>query len=251
MSESHLSALSIARMLLGSVSDEEAKETATHVEVCIPCHAEIEAARQSQKRFLAQVFPRTLPALESQIVSAHRWRRWLGPLGLASAAGVLAAVVALVVAVPARHTEEPEIQAKGSGALQIFGRRGDRVLAVEDGAILRPGDQLRFAVQSPGNSSVLIASVDGRGEASVYYPSTPLARDGGLESILEGSIVLDDAPGPERIFALFSDRALDIAEVKKQLDAVAAGGASAIRSTRRLPVPLVQASVFFEKDLSR
>lgn len=208
---------------------------------------EIETAREAQKRFLVQVFPRTLPTLERRLLGPHRLSRWLGLVG---AAGAIAAAVALVVALPGRHSEEPEVQAKGSGALQIFGRRGDRVLAVEDGAVLRPGDRLRFAVQSGSGSFVLIGSVDGRGETSVYYPSTPLERDGGLGLLLEGSIVLDDAPGPERVFALFSDRPLQIAEVKKQLRAVSNGGADAIRSTRKLPMPLVQASVLFEKNLS-
>jgi hypothetical protein len=149
---------------------------------------------------------------------------------------------------PRPPVEDPAWQTKGAGALQVFGRRGDRLIPVEDGARLRPGDQLRFAVQPGDARFVLIGSVDGGGGASLYYPSAAVGADAGQVQVLAESIVLDDAPGPERIFAVFSDRRLGDREVEVLLKHVAAGGAEAIRRTHRLPLPFPQASLFFEKD---
>ena len=95
-----------------------------------------------------------------------------------------------------------------------------------------------------------MASVDGSGAVMIYYPY------GGDQSMviegdrveLSGSIELDAAPGPERIYALLSDRPIEAAIVRAHLLGVAAGGAEAIRGTRALPVPVrAQLSLVFEK----
>jgi len=69
--------------------------------------------------------------------------------------------------------------------------------------------------------------------------------------LLPDSVVLDDAPGPERIFAVFSDRRVEDGEVEVLLEKIAGGGPEAIRRTQRLPLPFPQASLFFEKETGR
>jgi len=59
------------------------------------------------------------------------------------------------------------------------------------------------------------------------YPEVPgeslkVAPDG--EHVLEGSVILDDAKGPERIFAFFSDQPLTYQEVVGQLKEVVPPG---------------------------
>ncbi len=79
---------------------------------------------------------------------------------------------------------------------------------------------MRFAYEAPEPGHLLILELDGRGVASVFHPfdgsaSAPLpARQGEL---LPGSVVLDDAPGPEYLFAIFSPRPLEAAPLLAQL----------------------------------
>jgi len=240
----HPSDVEIARILLGKASEQEARTAATHAAGCSRCSAELDAARAARRRFDEQVFARTLPEIERRFGPRARWPLWLGAFAVAGAA---VAILPFVVG-PKPPEDAPAWQVKGPGALQVFGRRGDRVIAVEDGARLRPGDQLRFAVQRGDSRFVLIASVDGRGRTSLYYPSTAVEGDAGQAQLLADSIVLDDAPGPERVFAVFSDRRLEDREVEVVLKQIGAGGAEAIRRTHRLPLPFPQASLFFEKD---
>jgi hypothetical protein len=245
--EAHPSDVAIARLLLGKASEEEARAAAAHAAGCNRCRAELDAAQAARRRFAEQVFPRTLPEIERRLGPRPRWGLWLGAFAVAGAA---VAILPFLVD-PKPHVEDPAWQVKGPGALKVFGRRGDRVIAVEDGARLRPGDQLRFAVQPGDARFVLVGSADGRGRASLYYPSVAVGVDAGQAQLLADSIVLDDAPGPERIFAVFSDRRLEDREVEALLKQIAAGGAEAVRRTHRLPLPFPQASLFFEKDGGR
>ncbi len=238
----HPSDLLLARILLGKAAEEERRFVEAHARTCARCRAELEGAREARRRFAQTVLPRTLPALELRLSVRRRWRSLLSALGLAAGAAAALAVVAL--ALPERA---PAYQAKGAGVLKIFGRREGRVFPVEDGARLRPGDQIRFGVEAGGAAFALVASIDGRGQANLYLPSTRLAPDAGPIELLPDSIVLDDAPGPERVFAIFSDRPLDSAQIAEALRALGASGAEAIRRTRRLPVPFPQASVLLEK----
>jgi hypothetical protein len=60
--------------------------------------------------------------------------------------------------------------------------------------------------------------------------------------------VLDAAPGPERLFAVFTEQPIDAAELTSALEALGKRGAEAIRQARELPIRAnVQASLVFEK----
>src|SRR5262249_40617445 len=98
---------------------------------------------------------------------------------------------------------------------------------------------------------LLVCSVDGAGKASVYFPF------GGSESgtielrnrvELPGSVILDDAPGPERVFALFSAKPLVAADALAALRAIGKAAAT-IRSTQRLSIAAdAQVTMAFEKS---
>src|SRR5215468_8444654 len=55
--------------------------------------------------------------------------------------------------------------------------------------------------------------------------------------VLDGSIVLDDTPGPERIWAVISDRPITVAELSARLAVIQVGGAAAIRLGAELVIP--------------
>ena len=248
MSEDHPSQMLIARLLLGQASAAEVQHIERHARTCAPCRAELDGAQAARARFVDEVLPRTLPRLEQRL--APRPRSWLAALGLATAlAGATA--LALLVVRPGHPAppEEPAYGVKGTGALRLYGRRDGHVFPVEAATVLRPGDQLGFAVQAAGARHVLIASIDGRGQANIYCPSTPLAADAGVAWTRVGdSIVLDDAPGRERVFAIFSAERLADAAILPALRAAAAGGQAAVQELAQLPLPYAQASVSFEKS---
>lgn len=235
----HTSPLLVEKLLAGKATDDEVQAAEAHASGCARCREELHGARAAGRRFAESVFPRTLPALEARRPPRRSWRLVL-PLALAATAAV-------VLFVRSPQPDGPRFQSKGEGALRVFAHRGGESFPVPDGTALRAGDRIRFGVVPGDARFVLVASVDGRGNASIYQPSTPVASGGEPLVILPDSIVLDDAPGPERIFALFSDRPLDEPAVTAALVAVGAEGADAIRGTTRLPLSYTQASVLFEK----
>ncbi len=238
----HLSPNLLVRVAMGNHSEDELRAAEEHADACARCRAELSDVARARERFAEHVFPRTRATVARRGARPSAWRRLLPPLGLAAAVGGAAAV--LLVALPDRA---PVLQTKGAGALSVFALRGERVFAVEDGARLRPGDRIRFAVQGAGAAFVLVASIDGRHQVSVYQPSTALGPDAGAVQALPESIHLDDALGPERIFAFFSDRPVSEAEVSRGLAALGAAGPEAVRRARRLPLPFAQASILIEK----
>jgi len=86
---------------------------------------------------------------------------------------------------------------------------------------------------------------------SIYHP-----YGGDRSAAIEGdrveladSIELDDAPGPERIYAILSDRPIAADAVRSRLRDVAAGGVAAIRGTHTLALPVrAELSLVFEKS---
>jgi hypothetical protein len=238
----HLTELEVGRAL--ARSDEPA-----HAAECAACRAALDEARAVAARFHALVRPRTLPAVEVRL--ARRW--WPRASAALTAAIAIAAMLAIAVT---RRAAPADVRAKGGPTLQLVALRhagGDHVFAVEPGAILAHDDSIRFVLDTSGGAWLLVVSVDGAGQVNVYDPyggerSAPIDPQS-HHAVLDGSIVLDDAPGPERVWALVSDRPLALAEVRAQLDAIAAGGPAAIRSTATLSVPdgVQQASAWFEK----
>jgi hypothetical protein len=134
----------------------------------------------------------------------------------------------------------------------MVARRGTRVFPVEPGVRLRPHDQLRFVALHLSRRYVLIASIDGSGHSSIYFPfegSESAAVAPGERVEIPGSIVVDASPGPERFFALFSEHPLQTISVRRALDVVGRQGPSGIRNASKLDVGAEQqASIVVEKE---
>jgi hypothetical protein len=240
----HLSSWAIDRISLGH---EPSVEVAAHVASCERCRADQERARAARTRFLSQVLPRTLPAIERQ-----RRPRWLIRLGMVLAPLAVAGV--LLVVWSRQHQPRDPLggdRIKGTAALQMYAQQGEHVVAVRDGTRLAPGDRVRFVVEPAGMRYLLIASIDAAGAATVYVPyggAQSMTLEAAPRVELPGSIVLDAALGPERVFALFSAEPLAADTVVQALAAIGGRGPSAIRGAHRLDVAArEQATVVFEK----
>ena len=241
----HLSTWTLDGMELGILGGDALAAAQAHIAACPRCAQDLAELRSSRGKFETEVFARTLPSLEKR--SRRRWYWILGAPALAAAAATA------VVLVP-RATDEggPDVIAKGGPVCEVFARRQDRVFAVQDGAALAPGDEIRFVVQPAGYQHVMVASVDAAAVASVYAPfgarSSLRLASATDRAALPGSVRLDATPGPERIDCLFSRRPIDAMPVLARLREMGAAGPAALRAGPVVTIPsVVVLSALLEK----
>ena len=185
------------------------------------------------------------------MLAVPSYRVFRGSL-LALLVGSIVAVWLLVL--PAR-LPAPDILAKCDTTLAIFVARGKGALAISDGKTrLHPGDRIRFVLRPAGQRYAVIASLDGAGRTTIYHPfggQESAALGAGPQVEIPGSIVLDDSPGPERVFAVLAPQPFATAVVVEALQKLAGQGIAAVRETTTLPMPLesaTQQSLVFEKS---
>jgi hypothetical protein len=255
--EPHVTALELDLLALGQAPPQSRARIEAHSAACAAC-----AARRAQhdadvQHFRTSVFPRTAERVVAPRPSGWRWRWLLG----------LAVPVAACVLLLARGRVPPsgpaDDQSSGLGTLgikgpsaRVFARRSrpptTDVVSVSDGDRLSAGDALRFVLLPTGRPYVLIASVDGAGQANIYYPFHGEASgevDPKATVSVPGSIVLDQAPGPERLFFIHSAAPLRADLVRAALVKLGKGGATMIRGTQRLPLAgTLQSTLLFEKE---
>ncbi len=144
----------------------------------------------------------------------------------------MAAAAMLAVNVP---PEKPGNRVKGQTELGFYVfRDGDAFPGTADDAV-RAGDQVQFTYHPGGFSRLVVVGVDGNGTTQVYFPEpgeSPMAVVPGEQHVLEGSILLDDAPGPEVFVAFFDGRPTGEALREVQLT-WNAGGAGALEELDR------------------
>ena len=185
--------------------------------------------------FQEKVAPRLLPDLHRRLTEADATEKrvWGFSLPLPRLAGALAAavVLALVVLVPLwkenrvktrrpvtgqeSGAADPDyLGVKGQASLRLVVKRGDDRFWYWPGVPLAPGDAVRLIPYAPGHRYVLVVNRDETGRIQVVYPfggkaSAPLPHPG---EPLEGSLILDEVPGREELFALFSPVPLEAPE---------------------------------------
>ncbi len=206
---------------------------AHHAAECSSCASRIENAVEQERLFAGRVLPRTLPAVLA--AEAERNRRWWTSRRFAWATGAVAAVSILVVAVVAldgwqdrgtgrraepvaatpQAEDDPYVGTKSAAALRVFLSRDGKARPLQDGKKLRPGDRLRVVPCGGGHRWLLLVYVDSKRSQQVVYPwegsgSDAVPPEG---EPLEGSLVLDDSIGKERLVGFFSDSRLKAADV--------------------------------------
>jgi hypothetical protein len=259
----HLTVLDLDELELEPGAPEPRARIEAHARRCIACAERRAAHATLVAQFRASVLHRTVDKVTAR--RPGRWRRgWWAWLAVPVAAAVLLLVVGRHRAgVRVGGEAGSQLGVKGGALFEVFARRpgagldvdGRTVVRVRDGMRLAPGDALRFVLFPSGLPYVLIASVDGAGQVSIYYPfhgdESALVSGAGAIAV-PGSIVLDAAPGPERLFVLYSARALQASAVRAALAPAAAAGAAAIRGTKEAPLEgTVQSSLLFEKEGAR
>lgn len=121
-------------------------------------------------------------------------------------------------------------RSKGEVTLGVRVLRNGTTLPEDLDIAVRSGDRLQFVYQPGASNSVVIVGVDGSGSVQTYWPDdgdAPVLVVPGEEHVLEGSILLDGAAGPEIFVAGFgAESAESIAEEVRA--AFAAGGVDAV-----------------------
>lgn len=243
----HVSSLELDSLALDALPAPEKQRVVDHLGACAACRQRSEELTALHSQFTRSVLPRHLASMPWRPSPWAHWATWMRLVPVLAVAGL-----ALLFVLPGeRSPDGPELAVKGGAALRVFVHRGERVWKATEGEPLAPEDQVRFEVEAGGLPYLLVVSIDGAGKPSIYYPydggqSGPV--DPQQEVVLPGSIVLDAAPGPERLYALFSREPLQAEAVKAALLEVGAGGPDAIRAQALLPIEVdAQASFFFEK----
>ncbi|XXT17552.1 DUF4384 domain-containing protein [Sorangium sp. So ce429] len=232
--EGCLSELRLDELTVGQLDAAAAREARAHVAGCARCSArlsEIEAARDS---FAASAPPLRLDrapqdraaSAASATTKARPPRRWLAP---ASASALAAAAAALLFfrtfgAAPGPAggaAESAGERIKGANGIGFYVKRGGSVQPGGAGERLHPGDAIQFTYSAAEARYLVILSVDGASQASVYYPSGPVAAriQPGRDVVLPQSTVLDDTLGTERIYGLFCAEAVAVEPLRAALAA--------------------------------
>ena len=193
-----------------------------HVKGCARCAAWLTEQQELEDK-LAPLWPAAAcrPSRRRRLLP----RRLLG-LGLSAA---VAAAALLLVAVP----KKPDETAKGASVPVPIARLRAGVLSwLSPKDDLWPNDSLRFFVPRTDENDryALIGSVDGRQHLVRFYPGDAsgcsLSLPGAGEA-LDGSIVIDEAPGPERIVVVLSHQPLCWPAVAGALTSFGLGAAPA------------------------
>jgi hypothetical protein len=236
-----LSELGLDEWLADGGSAVERAAWQAHLASCAQCQARSEQRQAFNLRYLAssqdlelararhaaltaggtnrapQVLP-VAPRVPSRTQRSPRTLGWLGSGALAAAASV-----ALFLAF-SRDPELGSVRSKGSARLDFYVKSAGEVRLGAPGELVRAGDALRFVVPRTEKRYVVVLGRDSRGIASVYFPQGERAEraEGGGEALGSGvalgtSVLLDDAPGQERLYGVFCERAVATQALRDEL----------------------------------
>ena len=236
----HLSAHLLERRSLGLLEGERLASADAHLRECEACRGKLGALQSETSSFNqthdADVFARRVLARVERESEAKAPRFNWGWL-----VGFLVPAAAAAVLLVSRGPAPTYTGVKGAARLELFAPEGK----LADGAMVHPGEAIRFAVGAPRNGYALIVGLNARGELFPYYPlqgeeSAP--QQAAQQALLPASVVLDSQLGAERFYLLFSDAPIRVADLQA---AVRAGHVKL--DAKELPMKAEQASVMLEK----
>jgi hypothetical protein len=206
-----LSDLALDEWLALEAEPELEARHAAHAAGCAYCNARLAQRKAANSAYLAsapQLTRRRMQPPSKRMARPRLW--WAG--GLAAAASVF-----LLLTFSARQPDAGA-RSKGGARLGFYVKSGDAVREGAPGERVRPGDALRFIVPRGERRYLAVLGRDSRGVVSVYFPAGDAAARPSVEPsdrlgqnvALEGSVVLDDAPGSEQLFGVFCDAPVPI-----------------------------------------
>ncbi|HKE13799.1 MAG TPA: hypothetical protein VKB80_02965 [Kofleriaceae bacterium] len=230
-SDGCLSNLALDRVLGDEVEGGERAAALSHVETCSRCSTRLRELEAARSAFRAAPPPFSPPAPARPRSPRSMARR----TALASVCALAAVALFLFVRAgagrdPSQPVAQPQpprapsadaTRVKGGLRLGVYIKRQDTVFEGQSGAVVHPGDAIRFAYTSATGGYLVVLGRDGTGAVSVYYPdgdeAAPIRPAG--DELLPGSVVLDAVPGPEEIVLLRCRAPLRVADAMAALRA--------------------------------
>ena len=218
----HLSSEDIDLLMLQALQGAEAEQAQAHIGTCKVCKQRWDELNEDKARFEQYVLPRTLSKVEARVKGNAGFFAFLNLPRWVPAALTAALIIGVTTTISIKRINDPDenyIGIKGGPGLEVFAERGTVQFPVKPGTSLQPKDKVRFVVNSAGARYVLIASRDGAGHFTVYYPFNGLESAPLSARELPGSVELDEVMGKEWLVAVFSDAPVKADAVKTLMDA--------------------------------
>lgn len=176
-------------------ADVEARLSASAAE-----QARLDDLRADSAAFFVSHPPASLAARVVPSKAPSRWAAWFS----VALAGATAASLAFATLVSTPDEESYGI--KGAPALIVHRQSEKGSTSVASGSTLKPGDTLAFEVRAPSHGFVAVLSRDGSGHVTAYFPtgSSDAAPYSPQAPVLHGAIKLDETPGAETAWLVFS-----------------------------------------------
>lgn len=218
--EGCLSSWTLQRYAMDELGGSERDDVAIHVASCPHCREEIQGLDRGREAFLedrpfaeveAELAERAMFVPDDPEVRVIRplWPR-LRVAVAALAAGAAALVLTLLM-LPSPPDADPN-RVKGITDLSAGLLRDGEVSQIEEGTVLRPGDEIQFRVDMGEHDHLVVVGLDGTGTVSVYQPrdgGSSLPVEPGAGRTIDGAFRLDAAPGPEVYVAFFTDEPIE------------------------------------------
>lgn len=195
----HPSFLRLDRLALGA----DDREAAAHATSCSGCAAHLERCAQRL----------SVPGWAGALAHPRRTRWWRSP-HLVAIGGM--AALAVVVAIGPRLAPREGVSSKGSPAVAVYVKRGERVVLWNGVQPLHAGDSVQLRVQPAGFAHVTVGAVEGTTVHELYR-----AESAGNSTLLVAqAFTLDGASPDERLLVVFSQSPLsdrDLHDAREKL----------------------------------
>jgi len=209
------------RLHWGELDESRAASLRAHLAGCVACQQRMELRRKGFDAF-AQL---DADGLRARIVEAAAGQAAAGPPKRRSLVGswlvpavAAACALLLVVTVFIQTGQRTALRTKGGLALQVFRERDGRVDSPRSQAAFHPGDRLRFGLDLPRDSHVMIVGAEQSGQLYVCFPSdgsrTSRPRPAGRAQQLPGAVRLDASTGTETLHAVVCPRPFSLDELR-------------------------------------
>ncbi len=196
------SELVLDRLVVGELADSAHDGVRDHVSGCARCTGRLDERKAIAATFASDVGLEMRVAAAQRAVGGPRRRAtWIAAAGAVAAAAV---VLIVVVRRPQGGEEQggtPGIRTKGGLSLGLVAKHLDgQIESVTSPATLAPGEAIELEISTKTAGFVAVVSVDAAGVVSTY--AAPQRLEAGARQLLDGSIVLDETLGVERLFAV-------------------------------------------------
>jgi hypothetical protein len=259
-----ISDLLLEQYALGELSADREKIVRDELDRDESLRARLAALRESDADIRA-AYPaeKIVPAIRERLLreggaparAAAPARPRVNPLAWALPIAAMAVLLLSFVVLRERFAPE-ETRLKGlTPHLTVFRKTAGGAEQMRAGSLAKRADVLQLGYAASGAKYGVIVSVDGRGTITWHLPAgyaggprpSPALESAG-EVILPSAYELDDAPGFERFFLLYSPNPFDLAPVAQAVRSLAARPAAADRETLALPAGVGQYSLLIKKQ---